>query len=147
MDFRIYVSMLVTFESKILLVQEEKEKYNSMWNLPGGHLEIGETLLEGAVRELQEETGLALNAHSTLGVYYNIHSDHTSFRFVYSVESNTDVVSVGDNIMSCKWFSFEEIDKMKDEEFVSVVQLREVIADYKKGISYPVDIFHSIKVS
>lgn len=146
MDFRLYVSTLVSFGGKVLLVQEQKEKYHGKWNLPGGHLEIGETTLEGALRELKEETGLVVDVQSTLGVYYNVHSDHTSFRFVYFGKSDIDTVIAGDNIMDSKWFSPEEIEQMSDNEFVSVQQFREIIEDYKKGVTYPVKIFHSMKV-
>ncbi len=146
MDFRLYVSALVSYNGKILLVQEQKEKHHGKWNLPGGHLEIGETTLEGALRELKEETGLVVDMQSTPGVYYNIHVDHTSFRFVYSGKSNTETVIAGDGIINSRWFSVEEIEQMSDEEFVSVVQFRTIIEDYKKGVTYPVEIFHPMKV-
>ncbi|MFB8777280.1 NUDIX domain-containing protein [Streptomyces broussonetiae] len=44
---------------KLLLVQQPKWG-KDIWTLPGGHLESGETLEQGACREGQEETGLDL---------------------------------------------------------------------------------------
>lgn len=41
----------------ILLVQEGGEAAHGLWCLPGGHIDGGETLLAGAVREVFEETG------------------------------------------------------------------------------------------
>ena len=41
----------------LLLVQEAKERCYGQWNFPAGHLEDGETIFEGAIREILEETG------------------------------------------------------------------------------------------
>lgn len=57
------VACFIEAEQKILLLRTANElKFqNNVWGVPGGKLEAGETPIEGAVRELQEETGLKLN--------------------------------------------------------------------------------------
>ena len=47
------------------------------WGLSGGHLEPGETPLEGALRELEEETGVRLGADDVqeVGAFANDHRD------------------------------------------------------------------------
>ncbi len=45
-------------KSKILMCKREKEPYKGLFNLVGGKLEEGENELEGAYRELKEETGI-----------------------------------------------------------------------------------------
>lgn len=45
-------------ENKILMCKREKEPYKGKFNLVGGKLEENETELQGAYRELQEETGI-----------------------------------------------------------------------------------------
>ncbi len=42
----------------ILLIKRKRPPLACHWGFPGGHLELGETVLEGASRELEEETGL-----------------------------------------------------------------------------------------
>lgn len=39
------------------------------WELPGGQVECGESVLEGLVREVDEETGLAIAVERLVGVY------------------------------------------------------------------------------
>ena len=47
---------VVEKDGKYLLVQESKAKCYGKWCLPAGHLDVGETLFEGAIREIKEET-------------------------------------------------------------------------------------------
>ena len=42
---------------------------NDFWTIPGGAMEIGESLAQTAVREVKEETGLEVRARSVVGVY------------------------------------------------------------------------------
>jgi ADP-ribose pyrophosphatase YjhB (NUDIX family) len=55
--FQIRVTSLLIEDGKILLVNQ-KVSSNRSWSLPGGRLEQGETLEEGIIREMFEETGL-----------------------------------------------------------------------------------------
>ncbi len=51
------VSALVVRDGKVLLVKRAKPPAG-LWSLPGGHVELGETLRQAALRELAEETGI-----------------------------------------------------------------------------------------
>lgn len=55
--YQIRVTGLLIENGKLLLVKQ-KVSPNRSWSLPGGRLEYGETLEEGIIRELYEETGL-----------------------------------------------------------------------------------------
>lgn len=48
---------------KFLLIKrnEKEEIYKNLWDIPGGKVEIGETLWEGLVREIFEETGIKID--------------------------------------------------------------------------------------
>ncbi len=52
------VSVAVFRREDVLLVKRGKGIYRGFWSLPGGAIELGETVLEAAGRELFEETGL-----------------------------------------------------------------------------------------
>ena len=49
---------VVCHRDRIILVQRGKQPSAGMWGFPGGHLELGETALQAAARELLEETGV-----------------------------------------------------------------------------------------
>ena len=56
-DFNVRVTGVLVENNKILLVKQ-KVSENRNWSLPGGKLEQGETLEQGIIREMKEETGL-----------------------------------------------------------------------------------------
>lgn len=53
----VIVGGIIKKDNKILMVQEAKEKCYGQWSFPAGHLDDGETIFEGAIRETFEETG------------------------------------------------------------------------------------------
>ena len=55
---KVGVQTLVIREQSLLLGRRKNCFGAGMWGLPGGHLEIGETIRQAAIRELREETGL-----------------------------------------------------------------------------------------
>jgi len=52
------VGAVVVDEGRVLLVRRGSEPLKGKWSLPGGMLEVGESLHQGVVREVEEETGL-----------------------------------------------------------------------------------------
>jgi 8-oxo-dGTP diphosphatase len=54
------VGAVVIDGTKVLLVRRGNEPLKGEWSLPGGAVELGETLQQGAVREVLEETGLVV---------------------------------------------------------------------------------------
>ncbi|QKV78409.1 NUDIX hydrolase [Amycolatopsis sp. Hca4] len=55
-------------EGRILMIRRTD---NDLYSIPGGQLELGETLAEAAVREVHEETGIECEVTGVIGVYSN----------------------------------------------------------------------------
>jgi len=82
---KIGVRGLVFRGDKLLLVQE---KYNSLWNIPGGWIEVGDQIKESVEREIWEEAGLCVKAKQLVAIWdcdknnpqpYHFHGYHLYF--------------------------------------------------------------------
>ena len=65
---KIIVGGIIEKDNKILMVKEAKKKCYGKWNVPAGHLEDGETIFEGAIREIFEETGCKVRLKNMLPI-------------------------------------------------------------------------------
>lgn len=52
-----------------MLIQRQNPPFRDQWALPGGFVEVGETVEHAAVREGQEETGLDVELRGLVGVF------------------------------------------------------------------------------
>jgi 8-oxo-dGTP diphosphatase len=69
------VGAIIIDEDRVLLVKRGHPPLAGEWSIPGGVLEVGETLREAAVREAMEETSLEVEPGDLLGVYDRILRD------------------------------------------------------------------------
>ncbi len=63
------VDALILFEGKLVLIRRKNPPFKDQFALPGGFVEVGETVETAAAREAKEETGLDIKIVKLLGVY------------------------------------------------------------------------------
>jgi ADP-ribose pyrophosphatase YjhB (NUDIX family) len=69
------VSAVVFYEESVLLARRNQNPGRGQWSLPGGVVELGETLLEALKRELREEASLTMEVGGLVGVFDRIIRD------------------------------------------------------------------------
>jgi 8-oxo-dGTP pyrophosphatase MutT (NUDIX family) len=72
-------AVIVNRQGEVLLVHHTYGHRN--WELPGGAAEDHESIVETVLREVQEETGLAVLAEAITGIYYDAADDFLHFVF------------------------------------------------------------------
>jgi 8-oxo-dGTP pyrophosphatase MutT (NUDIX family) len=106
----------VNADGRLLLTQRDPLKtYPFLWEGTGGSVTAGETSLEGAQRELQEETGLNVLAEELAKIGGMRHD--TCFRDIY-IWRSPDLIDIADlnlqpdEVCAAKWVTFHELKEM-----------------------------------
>lgn len=84
----IVVGCLIEHEGKILLAKRGIEPRKGFWNLPAGFMENGETAEEGALREVEEETGMSVTIDRLHSVFSVVHANQVYLIFKATASSN-----------------------------------------------------------
>ena len=69
---RVGVGAVLIHEGRVLLIRRGKEPLRGRWVVPGGTVELGETLEQALVREIEEETGLLVRPREVVAVFDRI---------------------------------------------------------------------------
>ena len=105
-------------EDKVLLVLRGKPPAEKQWSIPGGCVELGETLQEAAEREITEETGIVIQAKNPVYTFDVIERDVDGrIRFHYViVDLAADYVCgelrAGDDAVEVSWFSPKDLKNL-----------------------------------
>jgi len=116
------VAVLVEKDGKFLLVKRSQPPRKGFWELPGGHVDEGESVTEAAQREAREEVGevevekepfyILDPEHIRVGHQHRCH--YFRGRVVGEVKAGSDAAEVG-------WFTLEEMKKMDISYFTLLI--------------------------
>lgn len=82
--------------------------YANMWDIPGGHVEEGETTEECIVREMKEEIGVELDDFSLFRIYE--FDDRVEYVFLKYWEADIETLILTEG-QALRWFSEDEISR------------------------------------
>jgi 8-oxo-dGTP diphosphatase len=89
------VGAVVVDGGRVLLVRRGREPLKGQWSIPGGLLEIGESLTAGVAREVLEETGLVVETVELIELLDRIHHEDDRVRYHYVIADYLCHVSGG----------------------------------------------------
>jgi 8-oxo-dGTP pyrophosphatase MutT (NUDIX family) len=126
-------AIVVDGEGRILL---HRRQDNNQWALPGGKMELGESLAACAIREVKEETGLDVEVTGIVGIYTDpkhvFAYDDGEVRQEFSICFRTRVVS-GELEVSDESFAVAFKTPAEVESLPMVDSIRLRIIDYLRG--------------
>ncbi len=114
----------------VLLIERGHEPFKGKWALPGGFIEMDETLEQACIRELHEETGLKTEGMSQFKTYDAIGRDprHRTISVVHSVElKEKQPVKGGDDASNAAWFPIDNLPELGFDH-------RQILEDFFKAM-------------
>ena len=108
------VGAIIFFGEKVLLVKRGKEPGYGKWSIPGGAVELGETLKEGLLREVKEETGLEVEIGGMVEVLDWVsrdENDRIKYHYVlvdFWCKSHSAEVNPLSDILDARWVQLSE---------------------------------------
>lgn len=110
-SFRVGANVFVVRDNKLLLGKRNNIFGEGTWALPSGHLEIGESMMGAAKRELQEETGLIAQGMKFVSLVNNIQDDghYIQVGFLAEGVEGEPELKEPDKCYEWQWFKIGEL--------------------------------------
>jgi 8-oxo-dGTP diphosphatase len=109
------VGGVVIHEGRALLIKRGSEPLKDQWSIPGGTLELGESIQEGVRRELLEETGIEVRVGELIEVFDRIFRDaagNIQYHFVivdYLCEKISGEAKPASDVTDTAWVREEDL--------------------------------------
>jgi ADP-ribose pyrophosphatase len=116
---RVAVGAVVIHQDKVLLVLRNQAPAKGVWAIPGGSVELGESLQAAAEREVWEETGLRVQAGEivyTFDVIQRDEADQVQYHYVIidllaEPLDPTQPLHPADDVKDAGWFTLSDLDE------------------------------------
>src|SRR5215210_2776370 len=124
------VGAVVVRDGRALIIKRAHEPRKGEWSLPGGLLELGESLADAARREIKEETSLDIVVGPIIETFDRVHrDDHGRIRYHFVIVdfvcwSDRGEAVPGSDADGVAWVSAHEIDDYKVNAHAAAVLRR-----------------------
>lgn len=143
---QVIVGGIIEEEGKFLMVQEAKKKCYGKWNFPAGHLEEGETIYDGAIREIFEETGCKVRLTNVLPII-NTELEDVNFILINFVAEliEENIKFNKEEILDVKWLDKRDIEKMDYTSLRDEKLIKRTLEIFEENKIYPLDVIEILK--
>ena len=98
---------------RLLLIQRDTEPGRGLWSLPGGRVELGETLAEACIRELLEETGIEGVCGELIGWVERMSDDYHFVILDFAVTPfGFDPPRAASDASDARWIPLDEVSDL-----------------------------------
>ncbi len=111
------VGAVIICDGKILIEKRKNEPGKGKWSIPGGLVELGESVEKTVIREVKEETGLDVEKPLLIDVVDNIvkeGSDEIKYHFViidFFLKLKGGLLKAGSDAEELRWVRLDEAEK------------------------------------
>jgi 8-oxo-dGTP diphosphatase len=130
---KIAIGGVIIINNKILLAKRRDEPDKNKWAIPGGKLELNETLEEGLKREMKEETSLDIKKGKLLGIIEVVNDNFHYVILDYECNIISGDIRSGSDALDIKYFDLNNLTGNINETTM------EFISKIKSGV-FPVSI-------
>ena len=131
------VGAVIIDSGRALLVRRNTDPLKGEWSVPGGVLELGEKLRDGAAREALEETGLHVEVGEVLDVFDSIFPDtdgRTQYHYVlidFLCRPLSGEAAPGSDVSEVQWITAADLDHLNLRDSIAQV-IRKAFAATRK---------------
>lgn len=133
------VGAVIFNNEEVLLVKRGKEPGYGKWSIPGGAVELGETLKEGVLREVKEETGLEVEIGGTVEILDWVsrdENDRIKYHYVlvdYWCKCLSVEINPSSDVIDAKWVLLSGISNY-DLPLATLEVINKAFSNYKASL-------------